>query len=239
MCHSRWLTLANRVLRLYASVSTSSENLKTLADFIINVYAPTWVDIKCQPKCVHGTMHLWNMIRRMQHISETLRKEVLESVVKRGAYYAHQENVLIAMINDDNMTIRELGFRRILKARRESEETPRNSSIIWQFDVSEINIKAEHYSGLLHWERDHQRTEPPITMAISEEELCACIRDDKKWDEKLFDFPCHTQALERCIKLVTEASCKVYGKDSRDGFVRATIESRRKMPRLESKKDLI
>ena len=130
------------------------------------------------------------MIRRMQHLSKTLRKEVLESVVKRGVYYAHQEKVLIAMINVDNMTIRELGFRRILKARRESEETPRNSSIIRQFDVPEINIKAEHYSGLLHWERDHQRTEPPITMAISKEELCACIRDEKKLDEKLFDFPC-------------------------------------------------
>ena len=143
------------------------------------------------------------------------------------------------MIIDDNMTIRELGFPRILKARRESEETPRNSSIIRQFDVPEISIKAEHYSGLLQWERDHQRTKPPITMAISKEELCACIRDEKKLDEKLFDFPCRTQAVERCIKLVTEASCKVYGKDSRDGFVRATIESRRKMPLLESKKDLI
>ena len=137
--HSQWLTLANRVLRLYASVSTPSENLKTLTDFIINVYAPTF-DIKCQPKRVHGPMQLWNMIRRMQHLSETLRKKVLESVVKRGAYYAHQENALIAMINDDNMTIRELGFRRILKVRRESEETPRDSSIIRQFDVPEINI---------------------------------------------------------------------------------------------------
>ena len=90
------------------------------------------------------------MIRRMQHFSETLQKEVLKSVVKRGAYYAHQENVLIAMINDDNLTVRELGFRHILKARQESEETPRNSSIVRQFDVPEINIKAEHYSGLLH-----------------------------------------------------------------------------------------
>ena len=92
-----------------------------------------------------------------------------------------KKNVLIAMINDGNMTIRELGFRRILKARQESEETPKNSSIIRQFDVPEINIKAEHYSGHLHWERDHQRTEPPITMAISKEELCACIRDEKGW----------------------------------------------------------
>ena len=74
MCHSRWLTLANRVLRLHASVSSPSENLKTLADFIINVCAPTWCDIKCQLKCVHGPIHLWNVIRRMRHFSKTLRK---------------------------------------------------------------------------------------------------------------------------------------------------------------------
>ena len=90
------------------------------------------------------------MIRRMQHLSETFQKEMLESVVKRGACYAHQENVLIAMINDNNVTIRELGFRRILKARQESEETSRHPSIIWQFKVSEINIKAENYTELLH-----------------------------------------------------------------------------------------
>ena len=47
ICQSRWLTLANRVLRLYASTSTPSKNLKTLADFIVNLYVPTWFDIKC------------------------------------------------------------------------------------------------------------------------------------------------------------------------------------------------
>ena len=193
---------------LYASVSTPSDNLKTLADFIINVYALTWFDIKCQPKCAHGPLHLWNMIRRMQHLSETLRKEVLESVVKRGAYYAHQENVLIAMINNDNMAIRELGFRRILKARRESEETPRNSSTFGNLMYQKSILRLSTILDFFTWEHDHQRTEPPITMAISKEELCACIKDEKKLDEKLFDFPFHTQAVERCIKLVTEASCK-------------------------------
>ena len=80
--------------------------------------------------------------------------------------------------------------------------------------INELPLRHEHYSGLLHWERNHQRTELPMTMAISKEQLCACIRDEKKLDKKLFDFPYHTQAVERCIKLVTEASCKVYGKNS-------------------------
>ena len=58
ICQSGWLTLANRVLRLYESITTSSKNLKTCADFIVNVYLPTWCDIKCQPKCVIGPIHL-------------------------------------------------------------------------------------------------------------------------------------------------------------------------------------
>ena len=70
------------------------------------------------------------------------------------------------MINDNNLSIRELGFRRIFKARQESEETSRHSSIIRQIKVPEINIKAENCTELLHWENDHQRPEPLITMAI-------------------------------------------------------------------------
>src|SRR6218665_2787987 len=38
--HSRWLTTANRILRLYVSDRKPSENLKTLVTYIIRVYAP-------------------------------------------------------------------------------------------------------------------------------------------------------------------------------------------------------
>ena len=85
------------------------------------------------------------------------------------------------MINDNNVTIRELGFWRILKARQKCEETSRHPSIIRQFKVPEINIKAENYTELLPWESDHQRTESPITMAISKEELFAYIKHKKNW----------------------------------------------------------
>ena len=239
MCHSRWLKLANRILRLYASRTSPSGALKTLADYVVNVYAPSWFDIKCQSNCINGPKHLWKMIVRMRHLPETLQKGVLEPVIQRSAYYAHQENLLVSMINDDCAAIRELGFRRILKVRRDCAGKKQLFSVIRQFKVPEINFLAENYTELLHWESDHQRTEPPLTMKITEEELLACISNKKKLRQELFDFPCHTQAVERCVKLVTEASTKVCGKDRRDGFIRATVHSRRLMPRFESKKDLI
>ena len=36
---------------------------------------------------------------------------------------------------------------------------------------------------------------------------------------KISKFPCHTQAVERCVKLVTEASAAVCEKD-RDGWIK-------------------
>ena len=37
---------------------------------------------------------------------------------------------------------------------------------------------------------------------------------------KLKNYPCHTQAVERCIKLVSEAYEKVCGLTKRNGFIR-------------------
>jgi len=55
----------------------------------------------------------------------------------------------------------------------------------------------------------------------------------------IFTYPNHTQAVERCIKLVTDASKSVFGYDARDGFIRARVESRRLMPRIETKKKFV
>lgn len=50
-------------------------------------------------------------------------------------------------------------------------------------------------------------------------------------------FPCHTQAVERAVKLVTDASTAVCGESARDGFIRARIELRAIMPSFNTKKE--
>ena len=47
--NARWLTLANRVLRLYCSEPEPSNNLKLLVRFILDVYAPAWFDVVQNP----------------------------------------------------------------------------------------------------------------------------------------------------------------------------------------------
>jgi hypothetical protein len=62
LSHSRWLTAAIRVLRLYISTETPTNNLIILATFIMKVYSPVWFHIKCKPSCREGAKHLFRMI---------------------------------------------------------------------------------------------------------------------------------------------------------------------------------
>src|SRR6218665_1387541 len=46
-----------------------------------------------------------------------------------------------------------------------------------------------------------------------------------------------TQVVERCVKVVTEASAAVCGVKARGGFIRPRLESRRIMPTFNTKKE--
>ena len=62
--------------------------------------------------------------------------------------------------------------------------------------------------------------------------------EDNIHTPKLFPhFPCHTQSVERAVKLVTEAAAKVEGEDRRHGEILATVESRKSRKNFNSKKE--
>ena len=54
MTHSRWLTTANKVIRLYVSVSKPSDTLKKTANFVATIYASSWFIIKLNPQAQSG-----------------------------------------------------------------------------------------------------------------------------------------------------------------------------------------
>src|SRR5688572_20525060 len=117
--HSRWLTAANRVLRLYVAIDHPSENLKILVTYIMKVYAPVWFAIKKLSSCRYGTVHLWETIGKSRYLSQEIMS-IIDPVIQRNAFFAHPENILLCMLGDDRKHIRELGMRRILRARSEA-----------------------------------------------------------------------------------------------------------------------
>jgi hypothetical protein len=80
MVHSRWLTTANRILRLYVSTTDPSENLIILTVFIIKVYAPMWFNIKTRPSCLSGAKHVYETIKLSRYLPENL-KDLIDPVI--------------------------------------------------------------------------------------------------------------------------------------------------------------
>ncbi|KAK4883922.1 hypothetical protein RN001_000193 [Aquatica leii] len=202
MAHSRWLTTANRLLRLYISTKNPSYNLTILTEYVMKVYAPTWFEIKIRPSY---------------------------PVLQRNGYFGHPENLLLAMLADDRKYIRELGLRRILKCR----QAKHNVNLVREFNIPSFNFNADDYFELVSWQ-SLTITEPPLTVKTSDNELQEMISDVPAEIEML-KFPCHSQAVERCVKLVTEASAAVCGYEARDGFIRSRIASRVSLPKFETK----
>ncbi|GBM56363.1 hypothetical protein AVEN_7171-1 [Araneus ventricosus] len=84
---------------------------------------------------------------------------------------------------------------------------------------------------------DSYLSSPPLLKDISDDEIQSHIQSDSipNWDIIFKAFPVHTQAVELCVKLVTEASGKACEAESGDGFIRTTLVSMSTMPNFVHK----
>jgi hypothetical protein len=110
-------------------------------------------------------------------------------------------------------------MKRIFKCRKSDSATIRN------FRVPQINFSAGDYTDLIFW-TDIDVTEPPLLANLSGDNLQNIIETGET-DQYLFaKLPCYTQAVERCVKLVTEASLLVCGEENRHGLILSKLSSR-------------
>lgn len=135
------------------------------------------------------------------------------------------------MLQDDSLKIRELALRRVLEARKENVCV--KSKKVREFRLPQLQVNAANYYELINWS-NVRITEPPMTMKYSNTEISNLIRSGNNFSQ-FGMFPCHTQAVERCVNLVTEASISVCGSEARDGFIRSRIKARQDIPLFESK----
>ncbi|CAH0555136.1 unnamed protein product [Brassicogethes aeneus] len=193
----------------------------------MKVYAPMWFNIKTQSSIKYGSVHLWKTISESRGLPKGV-KTIIDKVISTNAYFAHPENILIAMIANERSHIRELGIRRILKTKKQPA-----AKKLRIFKIPPLNWNAKDYTEMIDWS-ECCITEPPLTIDIKSEDLLAAI--ENKSFINFSKLPSHTQAVERCVKIITEASSKVCGHSSRDGFIRVKIEARKNLPMFDNKK---
>ncbi|GBM12727.1 hypothetical protein AVEN_228519-1 [Araneus ventricosus] len=160
---------------------------------------PVWFPMKKSKYFTYGPKHVFQAIQTSRYLSNELL-QVVDPIIQRNAFFAHAKNVLLAMLVDERKHIWELGHRRILKARQfvPKKKTVRN------FVPPKINFQASDYTEIINWNSCVVYS-PPMLRDLNED-IKSLINSETTPIREIQKFPCHTQAGERCIKLVTEAS---------------------------------
>ncbi|KAG7154909.1 hypothetical protein Hamer_G031730, partial [Homarus americanus] len=76
--------------------------------------------------------------------------------------------------------------------------------------VPPINVNATKLSELV--DLSLEVLEPPLTTSLTSQEL----RNLKETPMQVPKWPSHTQSVERCVKMVTEAAGHVYSHERRE-----------------------
>ena len=135
------------------------------------------------------------------------------------------------MLDDDVIDVHRKTVN-IIKTTRTEHQPPNRP--LREFRVPEIDYDADNYHSLIDWE-SLQLTEPPLTYDLTNDDL------DKIIEEPLTlpPYRSHTQSVERAVKLVTDASGKVYGLAAAQGYIRSKISSRQLYKKCDTKKELV
>lgn len=231
--HSRWLTTALRFCRIWVSKhglrKKQQENLQLIVEYIVGVYIPNWFTIKTTGTWVEGPRHLLYQLQQLQK----QKKKVIELVsptVQRSAWYARPDVILQAMLCSEEQTERQEAVNKIQLLRGQDQL---GDSSVKPRKTPNINFKATKISELVDWSTEV--LEPPLTIGISTEDLSMFV------DRPMVvpAWPSHTQSVERCVKMVTEASSHVFSHERRESYIRAQVVSREIMSRNNSKQDML
>lgn len=193
------------------------------------MYAPTWFQIKRYELAVNGPKNLFDLMKRSNLVDNYEAKMIIQKCIRRNAFFAHPENVLLAQLASKEQSHRVDAVHKILQIRdRIGDDTVR------VFKVPTLNFNARSWTDMT-FENETCMTEPPFTLQLSDDELQEIVDTPLEVPK----FKCHTQMVERAVKEVTRVSKTIISKEKRNSMIKLTLLNRATYPKFESKKDFV
>ena len=241
--NARWLTLANRILRLYCTFEKPSKELTLLIRFVVDVYSPTWFDVVQNPSFLEGPRIFHGLVASLDAFPFSAKKQrkAMEDSINWNSYCAHPENVLLGMLTDEAKPELRKRAAKIINSLKAKEKPTGVRSFI----KPKVDWKAESYEQLVKdLDPEDMDLEPPVTQGLTAEQVDAIADNPSLLG--LAHLPCHTQAVERRIKDVTKVASAGYciGVNPRTGNhfeqeMSNMLYSREIMPKFKSKQDYV
>jgi hypothetical protein len=224
--HSRWLTLACRILRYYVSQKRPTKNLIILSKFCLLVYFPSFFSIKQRCRFTDGALNFFGILKRVLSFPNNKVRKIATDVLQRNAFFAHSENIIVGMLGSSLDDIRQMGVETVLSLRASE---PRSTEVR-KFEVPQLNFDAQHFYEMTTNNGDNTEV-PPLIKDFSDDEI-----KELSLYPLTITHPCHNQTVERHVKLVTQASSMVSTFERRDGLIRQRISSRKLIKQFGTKK---
>jgi hypothetical protein len=232
---ARWVTTASSILRLYIQDSNPTIELKRLATYVMNVYAPTFFNIKLHPDLCNGVKHYCSALMAAEKFSNEHEEKVLRPVFSYNAYFAHPEIICLAALTDERRSIRKFAFKHIMQARK----LRGNQTEIRKFaPPPQICFNATEYVELVDFEKLPRNfiTEPTFTMHYTEQELTEFVNNRSL---QIPSIPCHSQNVERVVADVTSVSLTTNSHEKRHAKLLSIFSSRASIPTNFKKTDFL
>ena len=232
--HARWLTTGMRLLYLWTRKhdlkEKEFEDLRILVRFSLDCYFKVYFDIKTADRIEDAPYHILSQLRILKRQPIEVQN-IVSPYVRLGAWYAHSENILIALLASKSSDDRCFAVQEILKLRGNNQYGNMN---VRPRKTPKLNFNALTIKELINWNTS-EILEPALTCSLTAEDLSNFREEPLKTPSVKI----HTQATERAAKQVTEAAAAVVGFDARDGFIRARVHHREELPEFKSKKDIM
>ena len=147
--HSRWLTLALRLLLLYMTkhrlTGKHKKNLQVLVSFLMTNYIPMWFTIKRLGKLQDSSQILFKQMQLVKLLKGPIAA-IVKKNVERNAYSAQSETLLVCMLCDSDPVARGLAVDKILSLRNGSES---GDTTVRLFVVPEVRFESKHYYDMM------------------------------------------------------------------------------------------
>lgn len=194
-------------------------------------YAPCHFNIKYRSSILYGTIHLADFVKLSQFLPSKFQG-VVNDTIQRNGFFGHPENVLLALLNDENEKIRRKAWGKVLQARQACSETVRD------FRIPKFNFGCDNYLSLIDLDDRQLKYASPLILNDIEvrfdnvKQLAEKKLEDFELNFNLKKIPCHAQAVERCVRVVKEAAMAVTDEKKRLGWILSTLQSRNIMPQF-------
>ena len=236
--HSRWLTLAIRIMICYTRTEEPTPGMIKIISFIVKVYCPGWFLIKMNHNFVHGPSNLFEQMRLIMTTQEIDVRQVAMKTVQHNAYFAEPGMMVTCMLSSTDSNIRKKAVLKIQQVRKKPPKPPRAKLFqgIRKAEVPPLQWDASSWEEMIDWDKA-KVFEPFILEKLSDQDISSALDTPVVFPP----YSLHSQSVERAVKLVSTASQNVCGAENRHKYCLSIIASRkaRSAEALKTKKNYV